>query len=162
MCGNPQGIFGPNITRRWYETKKTQNRDRDVNADENSNSDLRYRPGHAICSFPRDHPPDGPALVRHFGSSRFKSDDGTLAGESGTICYSAPELFTDGAELSASVDFSAFGLILFEIIGGFPVFFSVFLISVSPFEVIEQIGCWGRPPIPRLGIPAKSVNVWQR
>jgi hypothetical protein len=46
--------------------------------------------------------------------------------------------------VSASVGVSAFGLILFESIGGFP----VFLISLSPFEVIEQVGCRGRPPIP--------------
>jgi serine/threonine protein kinase len=89
---------------------------------------------------------NGRALVGDFGSSRFQSDDRTLTlpGESATVHYAAPELFREDAELTEKVDIWAFGLIVFEIFGGRPVFPS----SLSPFDVLRQIRRRSRPHIP--------------
>jgi hypothetical protein len=87
---------------------------------------------------------NGRALIGDFGSSRFTNDDGTLTGESGTVHYAAPELFQEHAELTGKVDVWGFGMILYEIVSGFPVFAT----SLSPFDVIRQIRCHYRPIIP--------------
>jgi TPR repeat protein len=86
---------------------------------------------------------NGRALIGDFGSIRFESDDGTPTGESGTVHYAAPELFQESAALSGKVDVFAFGLILYEIVSGFPVFPR----SLQPFEVIRKIRRGYRPAI---------------
>jgi TPR repeat protein len=89
---------------------------------------------------------NGRALVGDFGSSRFNRDDGTLtsAGESATVHYAAPELFVEGAEVTPKIDVWGFGLILFEIVAGVP----VFPILEVPFDVIRQMRHRKRPAIP--------------
>jgi serine/threonine protein kinase len=88
---------------------------------------------------------NGRALVGGFGSSHFKSDDATLTTQSGTVHYAAPELFEESGELTPKVDVWGFGLILFEIVCGHP----VFPISLSPFDVIRQMRRRYRPTIGR-------------
>jgi serine/threonine protein kinase len=91
---------------------------------------------------------DGRAVIGDFGSSRFKSDDGTLTmtetGPSSTVHYAAPELFKEDGELTTKVDVWGFGLLLYEIFGGSP----VFPISFSPFDVIRHMRRQYRPIIP--------------
>jgi serine/threonine protein kinase len=85
----------------------------------------------------------GRALIGDFGSSRFKDDDGTITGATGTVHYAAPELFDETAFLTPKVDVWGFGLILYEIVSGFPVFPT----SLSPFDVIRQMQSHHRPDI---------------
>jgi serine/threonine protein kinase len=87
---------------------------------------------------------NGRALIGDFGSGQFKSDDATLTGVAATVHYAAPEMFVEDGELTAKVDVWAFGLILFEILTGSP----VFPISLSPFDVIRKLQNQNRPFIP--------------
>jgi serine/threonine protein kinase len=84
---------------------------------------------------------NGRALIGDFGSSRFTNDDGTLTGPSATVHYAAPELFDEHALLTPKVDVWGFGLILYEIVSGFP----AFPLSLSPFDVIRQMRRGARP-----------------
>jgi serine/threonine protein kinase len=86
------------------------------------------------------------AVVGDFGSSRFMFDDATWTGESGTVHYAAPESFQDDVNLTAKVDVWSFGLILYEIVVGCP----VFPLFLPPFEVIRSIRNRYRPQIPSI------------
>jgi serine/threonine protein kinase len=87
---------------------------------------------------------NGRALIGDFGSSRFRNDDATVSGQSGTVHYAAPELFNEDSEMTAKVDVWGFGLILYEIVAHC----AVFPISLSPFDVIRQMRLQFRPVIP--------------
>jgi serine/threonine protein kinase len=87
---------------------------------------------------------NGRALIGDFGSSRADSDYATSTGESGTVYYAAPELFDEGADWTPKVDVWSFGLILYEMMTGAP----VFPISLPPFDVIRKMRRQDRPMIP--------------
>jgi serine/threonine protein kinase len=83
-------------------------------------------------------------LIGDFGSSRFAADDATLSEPSGTVHYAAPELFIEGAECTTRADIWSFGLVVFELLVGRPVFSS----SLSPFDVIRKHRNRELPTIP--------------
>jgi serine/threonine protein kinase len=106
----------------------------------------------------------GRPMISDFGSGRWAGDDSTpeLRGPGGSIQYAAPEMFEEG-EYATKVDVVAFGLILYEIIAGRPVFaqgeppFSVIrrwhegITETIPDSVNPEIGelipmCWKRDP----------------
>jgi serine/threonine-protein kinase TNNI3K len=88
---------------------------------------------------------DWRARVGDFGSSRFADDDATLTGATGSVHYAAPELFEDTTtECLPQVDVWSFGLIVFEVLVGRPVFAS----SESPFQVIRRHRNGEMPAIP--------------
>jgi TPR repeat protein len=87
---------------------------------------------------------EGRALIADFGTSRFETNESTLTPDCGTISYSAPELFEEHGQCTTKVDVYAFGLILFEIFAGRPVF------DPSPFPkpILQAIRKGTRPEIP--------------
>jgi serine/threonine protein kinase len=87
---------------------------------------------------------NGRALIGDFGSSRFKDEDSTLTGDTGTVHYAAPELFEEDAVLSGKVDVFGFGLILYELFTGS----AVFPICLSGLEVIRRRRSGYRPTPP--------------
>jgi serine/threonine protein kinase len=91
--------------------------------------------------FIRSH---GRALIGDFGSSRFTSDYATLTEPLVTLHYTPPESFQEGAKATPKVDVWAFGLLLYEIFVGSPVFAP----SLSPFALIRQLRSGSRPLIP--------------
>jgi serine/threonine protein kinase len=89
------------------------------------------------------------ALIGDFGSSRFVYDDGTLTPvespqPAATVHYAAPEMLEDSTDHTLKVDVFAFGLILFEILVGRPVFAR----SLFPMEVIRKLKARDLPAIP--------------
>jgi serine/threonine protein kinase len=86
---------------------------------------------------------DWGAVIGDFGSSCFESDDATITPDSGTVHYAAPELFGPKAVSSQKSDVFAFGLIVYEIVEGRPVFRS----SMTHFEVIRALRDGTRPSI---------------
>jgi serine/threonine protein kinase len=87
------------------------------------------KPGNILLNEKR-HP-----LIADFGSARFSSDDATPTAETGTICYAAPEQYLENAAPATKSDVFSFGLILYEILVGWPVFSS----TDSPFDVIQRL-----------------------
>jgi serine/threonine protein kinase len=64
----------------------------------------------------------GQALIGDFGACRPKNEDCTPVPEAGTVHYAAPELYDDRIRPTPTVDVFSFGLILYEILVGVPVF----------------------------------------
>jgi serine/threonine protein kinase len=90
----------------------------------------------------------GHPLICDFGSSRFESDAATPLPDTGTVCYAAPEQYLEGAALTSKVDIFSFGLLLYEVLVGSPVFSS----SDPPFTVIRRLRTRDLPTVPpRLG-----------
>jgi serine/threonine protein kinase len=83
--------------------------------------------------------------ITDFGVSRFATEADTLTGGVGTIHYMAPECFA-GGELTDKVDVYSFGLILYEIVVGKPVFSR----GESPAAVIAHIRRGDRADIPTI------------
>jgi serine/threonine protein kinase len=81
--------------------------------------------------------------ITDFGVSRFATGADTLTGGVGTIHYMAPECFA-GGDLTDKVDVYSFGLILYEIVVGKPVFSR----GESPAAVIALIRRGDRADIP--------------
>jgi serine/threonine protein kinase len=85
----------------------------------------------------------GQTLIGDFGTSRYESDDATFTGETGTVTYAAPEVY-NGEPYTSKVDIFSFGLILYEILVGSPVFPD----SMCPFPIMRQVLKGDMPPIP--------------
>jgi serine/threonine protein kinase len=94
----------------------------------------------------------GRPLIGDFGASRLECDEATQTGKCGTLYYSAPELFEEGVTATAKSDVFSFGLVLYEMLVGSP----VFSVSDSPFEVIERLQN-GKLPV----IPSKCGSLMQ-
>jgi serine/threonine protein kinase len=86
----------------------------------------------------------GEAMIGDFGSAQETWDDHTLTPEAGTVQYAAPELFHEGSVCTPKVDVYSFGLVLYEILTGNP----VFSIAMSPFDVIRNIRSRQYPAVP--------------
>jgi serine/threonine protein kinase len=87
---------------------------------------------------------NGHPLICDFGSSRVESDGATPLPDTGTVCYAAPEQYQDGAVLTSKVDIFSFGLLLYEVLVGSPVFSS----SDPPFTVIRRLRARDFPTVP--------------
>jgi serine/threonine protein kinase len=96
------------------------------------------KPGNILLN-EKGHP-----LICDFGSSRFESDDATPLPDTGTVCYAAPEQYLEDAVLTSKIDVFSFGLILYEVLVGCPVFRS----SDPPFNVIRRLRAGDLPPVP--------------
>jgi serine/threonine protein kinase len=86
----------------------------------------------------------GQPLISDFGSSRFQSDDATPTPDTGSVHYAAPELYEDEIQLTAKCDVFSFGLILYEILSGTPVFDATEL----PFPIIRRLRMRDLPKVP--------------
>jgi serine/threonine-protein kinase ULK4 len=64
----------------------------------------------------------GYALIADFGVSWVVSDNATPTGGVGTPCYSAPEMWQESVDCTTKCDVFSFGLVLYEILTGKPVF----------------------------------------
>jgi hypothetical protein len=87
---------------------------------------------------------EGRALISDFGMSRRGDDDHTLTCDGGTVYYAPPELFSEDTVITPKVDVFSFGLVLYEILTGHP----VFPVSQSAFVVIDVIRSGKMPSIP--------------
>jgi hypothetical protein len=85
----------------------------------------------------------GYPLIGDFGASRYENDDATPTGEAGTLYYAAPEMFKEEIP-TTKVDVFSFGLILYEILVGSP----VFPLSMAPFAIMRCILSSDMPEIP--------------
>jgi serine/threonine protein kinase len=83
-------------------------------------------------------------LICDFGSSRLQSDDATPTSQCGTVCYAAPEQYVEKARLTSQTDVFSFGLLLYEILVGQPVFSSL----DPPFDVIRRLRARDLPQLP--------------
>jgi serine/threonine protein kinase len=88
----------------------------------------------------------GHAQIGDFGSSRLERDDELMTSppEAGTFFYAAPELFEEGALATPKCDIFSFGLILYELLFGSPVFAH----SLSLMEVTKERRKRKMPEIP--------------
>jgi serine/threonine protein kinase len=96
------------------------------------------KPGNILLN-EKGHP-----LIADFGASRLMCDDTTATAGYGTVYYSAPELIEEGVTTTMKSDVFAFGLLLYEIIVGSPVFSD----SDGIFGVIRRLRAKDLPPIP--------------
>jgi serine/threonine protein kinase len=83
------------------------------------------------------------AWICDFGASR-SEDDEVSSEETGTVHYASPEQYEDGAVCTMKCDIFAFGLVLYEILTGAPVFPP----SESPFSVIRRLRARDLPVLP--------------
>jgi serine/threonine protein kinase len=65
---------------------------------------------------------DWRAKISDFGLSRPISADGPPTENTGTVCYAAPEQLSPNSPHTTKTDVFSFGLVLYEIISGAPVF----------------------------------------
>jgi serine/threonine protein kinase len=86
----------------------------------------------------------GEALIADFGTSRSEYDDGTMTSETGSAHYAAPEMYREDSCFSNKVDVFSFGLILYEILIGRPVFRS----SMMSFPIMRKVLTGDVPSIP--------------
>jgi serine/threonine protein kinase len=91
----------------------------------------------------------GRVLISDFGSSRSEYVDITPTA-AGTVQYAAPEMFQDLLDPTRKVDVYSFGLILYELLFGCPVFPA----DEPPFTIIRQKRSGYIPPIGRDITPA--------
>jgi serine/threonine protein kinase len=89
------------------------------------------------------------ALIADFGAARQANVDATPDGVAGTVQYAAPEQF-DEVLPTTKIDIFAFGLILYEILVGSPVFPP----TEPPFTIIPKVRSGYIPKIP------ESVCAW--
>jgi serine/threonine protein kinase len=73
--------------------------------------------------------------IGDFGVSCSEEEAETSTDETGTVYYAAPEQYVEGAVCTTKCDVFAFGLVLYEILTGIPVFRP----SESPFAVIQRL-----------------------
>jgi serine/threonine protein kinase len=90
----------------------------------------------------------GWALISDFGIARLESSPKTATGDAGTIQYAAPEMFEEGDQ-TTKIDVFAFGLVLYEILLGRP----VFSLSQTPYEIMRHIIGGEMPAIPDRVLP---------
>jgi TPR repeat protein len=83
------------------------------------------------------------ALIADFGAARQTDVDATPDGVTGTVHYAAPEQFEEILP-TTKIDVFAFGLILYEILVGSP----VFGLNEPPFTVIPKVRSGYVPNIP--------------
>jgi TPR repeat protein len=86
----------------------------------------------------------GRPLIGDLGSCDFQLDDATPIPGSGTVYYAAPEQYEEGATPTPKIDVFAFGLILYELLVGSPVFSR----SESQFNVIRRLRRRDFPVVP--------------
>jgi serine/threonine protein kinase len=88
---------------------------------------------------------DGHALISDFGTTRPVEADHTATPDVGTVQYAAPELFLEDQQIATKrSDIFSFGLVLYEILVGCPVFPS----SEYAFPVMRKLLKGDMPPIP--------------
>jgi serine/threonine protein kinase len=92
---------------------------------------------------------EGKPLIADFGAARYESSDSTSTQDAGTIHYAAPEMFKE-VDHTTKVDVFSFGLILYEILLGHP----VFTIDQTAFEIMGKITQGTMPDIPEQVLPA--------
>jgi serine/threonine protein kinase len=104
---------------------------------------------HSRCIIHRDLKPENilideenHAKIGDLGSSRFVNIDRSLTGQVGTPLYMAPEMHDCG--YSEMVDSYSFGLILFELLVGQPVWPS----TIATLVLIKKSAKWNRPDLP--------------
>jgi serine/threonine protein kinase len=85
----------------------------------------------------------GTALISDFGTSRLESDV-TSTQDCGTVRYAAPELCEEETVWTRKADLFSFGLILYEILTGSPVFPP----SLHPLPVVKQLRANTFPRVP--------------
>jgi serine/threonine protein kinase len=90
----------------------------------------------------------GWSLIGDFGTARHESSGFTATQDAGTIYYAAPEMFEE-VDQTTKVDVFSFGLVLYEILVGRP----VFSLSQTPFEILRQITRGEMPDIPDRVLP---------
>jgi serine/threonine protein kinase len=83
----------------------------------------------------------GEPLIADFGTSVPEEYKEEYSSEGGSVHYAAPEQYLDEFACTNKVDVFAFGLILYEILVGSPVFAP----SMEPFPVMRQL-CHGEMP----------------
>jgi serine/threonine protein kinase len=83
-------------------------------------------------------------LIADFGSSHFQSQDATPLPGCGTVRYAAPEQYEADSVPTPKIDVFSFGLILYELLVGSPVFSA----SETPFDVIRRLQRRERPEVP--------------
>jgi serine/threonine protein kinase len=91
---------------------------------------------------------DGRSLIGDFGTSRSRDPDYTPMYATGTTHYAAPELYKED-QWNEKVDIFSFGLIVYELVVGHPVFPK----SLTPFEILRQHREYYRPEIPSNVLP---------
>jgi serine/threonine protein kinase len=79
-------------------------------------------------------------LIADFGNGVDEYADATSSVCGGTVCYAAPEMFEEGQQ-TKKVDVCSFGIILYEILVGRP----LFCYGTSPFDVLRW---WRQEMIP--------------
>jgi serine/threonine-protein kinase len=87
---------------------------------------------------------DGHSMIGDFGVSLLLSEDATPTSRCGTVAYSAPELCEEGVVATRKSDVFSFGLILYELVVGSPVFPA----ANGPYAVIRRLRARDLPKIP--------------
>jgi serine/threonine protein kinase len=100
---------------------------------------------------------NGRALIGDFGESRYRSNELTPTRGAGTPRYSAPELFSEEVDHTATVDVFSFGLILYEIVVGS----AVFPQALKAFEIIGRHRTHYQPDIPSYVLPVLQELIRQ-
>jgi serine/threonine protein kinase len=119
---------------------------------------MRYVHAHGILH--RDLKPSNVLLDQHFrakicdfGCSHREDLESAPTGETGTINYAAPEQLVEGLPYTTKTDVFAFGLLLYEIVSGTPVFST----NLSVMRIIKLHRAKYRPDP-----PAKSGRLMQQ
>jgi serine/threonine protein kinase len=86
----------------------------------------------------------GQPMIADFGTSWMVYDDATPSGGPGTICYAAPEMYEEAETWTNKCDVFSFGLVLYEILTGGPVFHP----SEPPFQIIRRLRAQDLPHLP--------------
>jgi serine/threonine protein kinase len=89
------------------------------------------------------------ALIGDFGTSCCERLDHTPTPDAGTLYYAAPEMFEEVAQ-TTKLDVFSFGLVLYEILVGYPVFSH----DQTPFEILWKITRGNMPNIPDKVLPS--------
>jgi serine/threonine protein kinase len=92
----------------------------------------------------------GYAMIADFGTTRSECDNQSRSGDTGSVQYAAPELYLEDDCFSNKIDVFSFGMILYEILTGSPVFPS----HMSPFPIMRTVLKGDMPVIPDCVGPA--------
>jgi serine/threonine protein kinase len=83
-------------------------------------------------------------LIADFGTSWMINDNATPLGSGTTVYYAAPEMYQDDVKCTTKCDIFSFGLVLYEILTGRPVFHAPEL----AFPVIRRLRAGDLPELP--------------